>query len=152
MVNIQSGQKPLSNYLPLLKTCKNVFNLEIKGKYRVCTMVKKCSSNFLENRGKLISYPSPLKKIVWDLVVQCQGVRYELRISLDLYGNLDIFIHFITQDRCIWGSASYSFSDSLRLVKQFDSISRKLEQLYMLNPVQNVEFNLDLQSPVTWES
>ncbi len=62
---------------------------------------------------------------------------------------------FIIQDRYIWGRANYSFFlyihlDQTNILTPF---WRKLKQLYILTPFYtNLEFNLDLQSPVTWEN
>ncbi len=56
-----------------------------------------------------------------------------------------------TKDRDIWGSANYSFSDSLRLDKQFDTrlIFNKIEATLYFDLCASLEFNLDLQNPVT---
>ena len=49
----------------------------------------------------------------------------------------------------IQGSVNYSFSDSLRLDKQFDTIFKENEAALYFDLCTNLEFNLDLQSPVT---
>ena len=57
----------------------------------------------------------------------------------------------ITQDRDIRSSANYSFSDWLRLDKQFDTIFKKIGAILFFDLHTNSEFTFDLQRPVIWE-
>ena len=124
--------------------------LKVKGKHCICTGSKKLStSNFLENGVKLFNYPSPLRKrIVCTLsdaqVSKYNIIRYELGISHDAMATLTFW--FITQDRDIWGSANYSFSDSLRSDEHFDTILNEIEATLYFDPCTNLELILTFKA------
>ena len=72
--------------------------------------------------------------------------RHEgMGINHDLYGDRDILIHNSRQRHL--RQCNYSFSDSLRLDKQFDTIVKKIEATLYFNPCTNLEFNLEIPPP-----
>ena len=60
--------------------------------------------------------------------------------ELDMISMATMTFWFITQDRDIWGSVNYSFSDSLGIDEQLDTIFNEIEATLYFDPCTNLEF------------